>query len=146
MLGIGAIIGTGVLVLTGLVAARDAGPAVIFSFMIASDCLWICRHYVMQKLHLHFRFQVVCTHIHMRQLVSLLPHLMGWTLLSVYVVTTAAVAGGWTGYFNNLVSGFGLEISNRAVKDSITRWNGEFTSSSHYISFNLVTIKRYERK
>ena len=30
MLGIGAIIGTGVLVLTGLVAARDAGPAVIF--------------------------------------------------------------------------------------------------------------------
>ena len=37
-------------------------------------------------------------------------HLMGWTLLSVYVVTTAAVAGGWTGYFHNLVSGLGLEI------------------------------------
>ena len=30
MLGVGSIVGTGVLVLTGLVAARDAGPAVIF--------------------------------------------------------------------------------------------------------------------
>ncbi len=35
MLGVGSIIGTGVLVLTGLVAARDAGPAVIFSFVLA---------------------------------------------------------------------------------------------------------------
>lgn len=43
-------------------------------------------------------------------------HLMGWTLLSVYVVTTAAVAGGWTGYFNNLVSGFGLEIPTELLK------------------------------
>ncbi|RBN38965.1 amino acid permease, partial [Priestia megaterium] len=36
LLGIGAVIGTGVLVLTGLVAANDAGPAVIFSFILAS--------------------------------------------------------------------------------------------------------------
>ena len=36
LLGIGAVIGTGVMVLTGITAAKDAGPAVIFSFAIAA--------------------------------------------------------------------------------------------------------------
>ena len=36
ILGIGAMIGTGILVLTGIVAATTAGPAVIFSFLVAA--------------------------------------------------------------------------------------------------------------
>ena len=36
VLGIGAMIGTGILVLTGVVAATDAGPGVVFSFLIAA--------------------------------------------------------------------------------------------------------------
>ena len=41
ILGVGAIIGTGILVLTGIVAAQDAGPAVTLSFLIAAtaSCL-----------------------------------------------------------------------------------------------------------
>ncbi len=36
LLGIGAVIGTGVMVLTGITAAKNAGPSVIFSFIIAT--------------------------------------------------------------------------------------------------------------
>ncbi|MEG0641951.1 MAG: amino acid permease, partial [Clostridium sp.] len=36
LMSIGAVIGTGVMVLTGLVASRDAGPAVVLSFIISA--------------------------------------------------------------------------------------------------------------
>lgn len=115
MLGIGAIIGTGVLVLTGLVAARDAGPAVIFSFMIAAI---VCGFAALCYAEVASTLPVsgsVYTYSY-ATIGEFIAHLMGWTLLSVYVVTTAAVAGGWTGYFNNLVSGFGLEIPTELLK------------------------------
>ncbi|TKH89835.1 amino acid permease, partial [Bacillus cereus] len=102
MLGIGAIIGTGVLVLTGLVAARDAGPAVIFSFMIAAI---VCGFAALCYAEIASALPVsgsVYTYSY-ATIGEFVAHLMGWTLLSVYIVTTAAVAGGWTGYFKNLV-------------------------------------------
>ena len=114
MLGIGAIIGTGVLVLTGLVAARDAS-AVIFSFMIAAI---VCGFAALCYAEVASTLPVsgsVYTYSY-ATIGEFIAHLMGWTLLSVYVVTTAAVAGGWTGYFNNLVSGFGLEIPTELLK------------------------------
>ncbi len=70
MLGLGSIIGTGVLVLAGLVAARDAGPAVVFFIRIGSNCMWIYSFYVTQKLLLYFRFQEVYIRMPMQQLVN----------------------------------------------------------------------------
>lgn len=114
MLGIGAIIGTGVLVLTGIVAARDAGPAVIFSFMIAAI---VCGFAALCYAEVATALPVsgsVYTYAY-ATIGEFIAHLMGWTLLAVYVVTIAAVAGGWTGYFSNLVSGFGLEIPKQLL-------------------------------
>ena len=108
MLGIGAIIGTGVLVLTGLVA-QEMLTAVIFSFMIAPI---VCGFAALCYAEVASTLPVsgsVYTYSY-ATIGEFVAHLMGWTLLSVYVVTTAAVAGGWTGYFHNLVSGLGLEI------------------------------------
>lgn len=109
MLGIGATIGTGVLVLTGLVAARNAGPAVIFSFIIAAivcGFAGLCYAEVASALPVSGS---VYTYSY-ATIGEFIAHLMGWSLLSVYVLTTAAVASGWTGYFYNIVSGFGIEI------------------------------------
>ncbi|MCI0766976.1 amino acid permease [Bacillus sp. TL12] len=109
MLGIGSIIGTGVLVLTGLVAAKDAGPAVIFSFALAAIvCTFIGLCYAEIASTLPTSGSVYTySYATIGEFVA---HLVGWTLLSIYIVATAAVAGGWTGYFHNLISGFGLEI------------------------------------
>lgn len=109
MLGIGSIIGTGVLVLTGLVAARDAGPAVIFSFVLAAIvCGFIALCYAEITSTLPTSGSVYTySYATIGEFVA---HLVGWTLLSIYIVATAAVASGWTGYFHNLISGFGFEL------------------------------------
>ncbi|EJQ43569.1 hypothetical protein IEQ_04897 [Bacillus cereus BAG6X1-2] len=93
MLGIGAIIGTGVLVLTGLVAARDAGLAVIFSFMIVaivSGLAALCYAEIASALPVSGS---VYTYTY-ATIGEFIAHLIGWTILSIYVVSTAAVLVG----------------------------------------------------
>lgn len=109
MLGLGSIIGTGVLVLAGLVAARDAGPAVVFSFVLAAIvCGFIALCYAEIASILPVSGSVY-TYAY-ATIGELVAHLVGWMLLSIYILATAAVASGWTGYFHNLISGLGLEI------------------------------------
>ncbi|MDA2327836.1 amino acid permease [Bacillus cereus] len=114
MLGVGSIIGTGVLVLTGLVAARDAGPAVIFSFVLAAIiCGFIALCYAEIASTLPASGSVYTySYATIGEFVA---HLVGWSLLLIYIVATAAVAAGWTGYFHNLIKGFRLEIPKALV-------------------------------
>ncbi|MEM5640965.1 amino acid permease [Bacillus toyonensis] len=115
MLGVGSIIGTGVLVLTGLVAARDAGPAVIFSFVLAAiicGFIGLCYAEIASTLPTSGS---VYTYSY-ATIGEFIAHLVGWSLLLIYIVATAAVAAGWTGYFHNLIMGFGLEIPKALVK------------------------------
>ncbi|ENB9402169.1 amino acid permease [Bacillus cereus] len=114
MLGVGSIVGTGVLVLTGLVAARDAGPAVIFSFVLAAIiCGFIALCYAEIASTLPASGSVYTySYATIGEFVA---HLVGWSLLLIYIVATAAVAAGWTGYFHNLIKGFGLEIPKALV-------------------------------
>ncbi|AIG25398.1 amino acid permease [Brevibacillus laterosporus] len=114
LLGIGAVLGTGVMVLTGIVAARDAGPAVILSFMIAA---LVCGFAAFCYSEFASTIPVsgsayTYTYATLGEFVA---HLMGWTLLSVYFLTTSAVAVGWSAYFNNLLTGFGWGLPEQLV-------------------------------
>ena len=66
MLGIGAIVGTGIFVLTGVVAAKHSGPAIILSFAIAALACALL-HFVMLNSLLQFLSQAVCIRTHMRR-------------------------------------------------------------------------------
>ncbi|MCA6609221.1 amino acid permease [Bacillus safensis] len=112
LLGIGAVIGTGVMVLTGITAAKDAGPAVIFSFTIAAivcSLAALCYAEMASALPV-FGSAYIYSYTTMGELVG---HLMGWTLLSVYMLTASAVASGWSSYFNSLLEGFGISIPHQ---------------------------------
>lgn len=112
LLGIGAVIGTGVMVLTGITAAKDAGPAVIFSFAIAAivcSLAALCYAEMASALPV-FGSAYIYSYTTMGELVG---HLMGWTLLSVYMLTASAVASGWSSYFNSLLEGFGISIPHQ---------------------------------
>lgn len=109
ILGVGAIIGTGILVLTGIVAAQDAGPAVTFSFLIAavaSGLIGLCYAELTTSIP-NSGGAYIYSWVTLGQLPAFFT---GWTLIGVYVATTATVANGWTGYLKSFLQEFDVAL------------------------------------
>ncbi|MEN6525779.1 MAG: amino acid permease [Candidatus Polarisedimenticolia bacterium] len=107
-LGVGAIIGTGIFVLTG-VGAQKAGPALILSFVVSGlACVFAALCYA------EFASMVpvagsAYTYAY-ATLGELLAWIIGWDLVLEYTVTSATVAHGWSHYFQEFIGIFGLAI------------------------------------
>ena len=108
LMGIGAIVGTGIFVLTGT-GAVTAGPALTVSFVIAAlACAFAALCYA------EFASTVpvagsIYTYSY-ATLGELVAWMIGWDLLLEYGLATSAVSVGWSGYFQSLLLGFGLEL------------------------------------
>ena len=109
LLGIGAIIGTGIFVLTGIAAATQSGPAVILSFIIAGfACTFAALSYAELASSLGG-----CGSAYGYSYAAfgeLLAWLIGWNLLLEYGMAVAAVANGWSGYFLNGLKALGIDL------------------------------------
>lgn len=109
MLGVGAIIGTGIFVMTGVAAAEHAGPGLILSFIIAGfACVLsaLCYSEFASTLPVSgsaYAYSYVAFG-------ELLAWVLGWDLVLEYGVAAAAVSSGWSGYFQGLLEGFGLHL------------------------------------
>ncbi len=115
LLGIGAIIGTGIFVLTGLAAAHQSGPAVVLSFIVSGTaCAFAALAYAEMAAtvggcgsaygYSYAAFGEVVAWI------------IGWILLMEYGMSVAAVANGWSGYFNNALTAIGLGLPEQLTK------------------------------
>ncbi|WP_289001731.1 amino acid permease [uncultured Megasphaera sp.] len=109
MLGIGAIVGTGIFVLTGVAAANYSGPALIISFIIAAiacGCAALC--------YAEFTAMVpVAGSAYTYGYVALgefWAWVIGWDLILEYAFAVSAVAIGWSGYFNNILMNLGITL------------------------------------
>ncbi|WP_114571488.1 amino acid permease [Exiguobacterium flavidum] len=108
LLGIGAIIGTGIFVLTGT-GALYAGPALPVSFIISAI---VCALAALCYAEFSSMIPVsgsVYTYTY-ATLGELIAWIIGWDLLLEYGLAASAVATGWSGYFQSLLAGFGLEL------------------------------------
>ncbi|WP_339654352.1 amino acid permease [uncultured Maribacter sp.] len=111
MLGIGAIIGTGIFVLTGEAAAGTehalgAGPALTLSFVITGlACLFAALCYAEFASMIPVSGSAYTYSYH--SFGELIAWIIGWDLILEYAVGNVAVAIGWSGYFKNLLDGFG---------------------------------------
>ncbi|MCM3736949.1 amino acid permease [Bacillus cytotoxicus] len=109
MLGVGAIVGTGIFVLTGVVAAKHSGPAIILSFALAAlACAFAAFCYAEFASSVPVSGSVYTyTYATMGEVFAFL---IGWDLMLEYLLATSAVANGWSAYFQSLLNGFGIQI------------------------------------
>ncbi len=109
LLGIGAIIGTGIFVLTGVAAATTSGPAVVLSFIVAGvACAFAALAY--SELASSVGGSGSAYGYSYAAFGELIAWIIGWDLILEYGVAVAAVANGWSGYFNNALTAIGLEL------------------------------------
>ena len=110
MLGIGAIIGTGIFVLTS-VAADKAGPGMMYSFVIAG---FVCALTALVYSEIAAIVPVAGSAYTYSYAVfgELIAWMVGWALILEYAVAAAAVAVGWSGYINGFLHeiGYGLPL------------------------------------
>lgn len=109
MLGLGAIVGTGIFVIPGTAAATTAGPALIFSFVIAAiACVLSALCYA------EFASRVPKAGGAYSYAESVFGETVGffvaWLLLAQYLLANASVASGWSGYVNGFLDGIGLGL------------------------------------
>src|SRR6201996_8580338 len=108
-LGIGAIIGAGIFVLTGHAAAEFAGPGVVISFAIAGlGCLFAGLCYSEYASMIPVAGSAY-TYTY-ATLGQFLAWIIGWNLVLEYLAAASTVAVGWSGYFNNFLTSMGMPI------------------------------------
>ncbi|MBY0378017.1 MAG: amino acid permease [Gammaproteobacteria bacterium] len=112
LLGIGAIIGAGIFILTGLAAATKAGPAIVVSFILAgSACGFSALSYA--ELASSIGGCGSAYGYAYAGFGEIFAWIIGWDLILEYAVSCAAVAIGWSAYFAKLVNILGWVIPQK---------------------------------
>src|SRR5512134_2296549 len=109
LLGIGAIIGAGIFVLTGTAAAQYAGPAITLSFVLAGlGCLFAGLCYAEFASMIPVAGSAYTYGY--ATLGELFAWIIGWDLILEYLFGAATVAVGWSGYVVSFLKDYGLII------------------------------------
>ena len=109
MLGIGAIIGTGIFVLTGTVAAQNAGPAVVLSFVLAGVASIFAALCYAEFASLVPMAGSAYTYGY-ATLGELFAWIIGWDLVLEYALGAVTVAIGWSGYVVSFLKDIGINF------------------------------------
>jgi basic amino acid/polyamine antiporter, APA family len=108
-LGIGAIIGTGIFVLTGTAAAQHAGPAIPLAFVLAGiACVFAGLCYAEFAAMIPIAGSAYTYGY--ATLGELIAWIIGWDLILEYLFGAATVAAGWSGYVNSILRDAGLSL------------------------------------
>ena len=109
LLGIGAIIGTGIFVLTGTVAAVNAGPAVVLSFILAGIASIFAALCYSEFASLVPMAGSAYTYGY-ATLGEIFAWIIGWDLVLEYALGAVTVAIGWSGYVVSFLHDIGLDV------------------------------------
>ena len=108
-LGIGAIIGTGIFVLTGTVAAINSGPAVVLSFVLAGVASIFAALCYSEFASLVPMAGSAYTYGY-ATLGELIAWIIGWDLILEYALGAVTVAIGWSGYVVSFLRDVGINV------------------------------------
>src|SRR5262244_2939708 len=136
-LGIGAIIGTGIFVLTGAAAAQYAGPAIVFSFILAAvGCVFAGLCYAEFASMIPVAGSAYTYGY--ATLGEIFAWIIGWDLILEYAFGAATVASGWSGYLISLLGDFGIKLP---ASISGTRWDEFVYYQNHWENLTRIAPK-----
>src|SRR5512146_1618521 len=129
-LGIGAIIGTGIFVLTGAASAQYAGPAIVFSFILAAvGCVFAGLCYAEFASMIPIAGSAYTYGY--ATLGEIFAWIIGWDLILEYAFGAATVASGWSGYVLSFLADFGIRLSPKwagAPGTVFVYWQGHWAN------------------
>ena len=113
-MGIGAIIGAGLFILTGIAASEHAGPAILLSFLIAAlGCAFAGMCY--SELATMIPIAGSAYTYAYATMGELIAWVIGWDLVLEYAVGASAVSVGWSGYVVAFLSDLGIHLPAQFV-------------------------------
>src|SRR5215472_12948150 len=134
-LGIGAIIGTGIFVLTGTASANHAGPAIVLSFILAAvACVFAGLCYAEFASMIPVAGSAYTYGY--ATLGELIAWIIGWDLILEYALGAATVASGWSGYVLSFLQDFGIRLSPRLAGSPGTTF---VLYNGHWENLNRIT-------
>ncbi len=139
-LGIGAIIGTGIFVLTGTVAANFAGPALVLSFLISAlGCVFAGLCYAEFASMIPISGSAY-TYSY-ATLGEFVAWIIGWDLILEYLFASSTVAVGWSGYMVSFLNDYGVHIPDALCNAPIDHIKGQgWILTGSIINFPAVFI------
>lgn len=137
-LGVGAVIGTGIFILPGTIAALHSGPAITLSFMIAAV---VCAVAAMCYAEFSSALPVAGSAYSYGNIIfgELIGWLLGWTLFLEYMLSVAAVSTGWSAYFVSFIEGFGVHIP-KAITGSFDPAHGTYINLFAVLIVTLISV------
>lgn len=138
-LGIGAIVGTGIFVITGQAAAAYAGPALTISFIISAlGCVMAGLCYA------EFSAMIpVAGSVYSYCYVTVgefLAWFIGWTLILEYLFACSSVAVGWSGYVVSLMEGWNIHLPQQIAQAPFDHIGDQWVWTGSLINFPAVFI------
>src|SRR5712692_8264873 len=128
-LGVGAIIGAGIFVLTGAAAAKYAGPAIVLSFVLAGvACVFAGLCYAEFASLIPIAGSAYTYGY--ATLGEIFAWIIGWDLVLEYAFGAATVASGWAGYFVSFLQDWGIHIPPEFIGsygEKFVLYNGRWT-------------------
>jgi basic amino acid/polyamine antiporter, APA family len=145
MLGIGAVIGAGIFVMTGQAAAEHAGPAIVLSFVIAGvACAFAGLCYAEFAAMLPVSGSAYSYSY--ATLGELVAWFIGWNLVLEYLFAASTVAVGWSGYLNGLLqsigswAGMSLALPSQLASAPLNVIGGRIVQTGAIINLPAVLI------
>ncbi|MBI2408549.1 MAG: amino acid permease [Gemmatimonadetes bacterium] len=137
-LGIGAIIGAGIFVLTGTAAANHAGPAIVISFIFAGlGCAFAGLCYAEFASMIPIAGSAYTYGY--ATLGEFFAWIIGWDLILEYLFAASTVAVGWSGYFSRIMNDIGFPIP-AALANAPYKVEGTHTLVSTGAIINLPAV------
>lgn len=139
-LGIGAVIGTGIFVLTGTAAAHHAGPALTISFIISAlGCVFAGLCYAEFASMIPISGSAY-TYSY-ASLGEFMAWIIGWDLILEYLFASATVAVGWSGYLVSFLHDIGISVPRAICEAPLQYIPGDgWSFSGSLINFPAVAI------